>query len=89
MELIVIFAIAAFLLYCTDWGRQYQAKEDAKRAAKQQARLQPGASCPTCHNSGVERVTLGTRAVSGVMGGLIFSKKARAQFHCLTCNYYW
>ncbi|MFZ4760917.1 MAG: hypothetical protein ACOYLX_22345 [Burkholderiaceae bacterium] len=45
--------------------------------------------CPTCQSIQVERVTLGQRAVSGLVGGLVFSKKARASFQCRKCGYLW
>lgn len=49
----------------------------------------PLVRCPTCTGTDVERVSIGTRAASGVLGGLIFARKARKQFHCRNCNYYW
>jgi hypothetical protein len=70
--------------------RGRQASEDRQtdvRVAKQ--RPAANVMCSTCQSKAVERVTLGTRAVSGIAGGILFSKKARAQFHCFTCGYYW
>jgi hypothetical protein len=49
----------------------------------------PQVECPNCHTKNAERVKVGSRVASGVVGGLVFSRKARAQFHCLTCSTYW
>lgn len=72
-------------------SRAFWAEKQVENVAKRQAKVRApsGVTCPTCHSSSVERVTLGVRAVSGVAGGFLFSKKARAQFHCRNCNYYW
>lgn len=80
----VLVVVGIVLLLCWVAG-----SPSSRDIAKQQARLVPNASCPTCRSTAVERVSLGTRAASGMLGGLIFSKKARAQFHCRSCNYYW
>lgn len=46
--------------------------------------------CPTCHHDGlVFRVRVGQRLVSGMAGGLVFSRRARAQFECRHCHYFW
>ncbi len=67
-----------------------QAVTQRHRMTKEAKLVVPsGVSCPTCHRDSVERVGLATRAISGARGGLIFSRRARAQFHCLSCDYYW
>lgn len=86
---VLIVVVYLVWYFGTDAGKAKQQRETAKRDAKRQSRMVAKANCPTCRSSSVERVTIGTRAASGVMGGLIFSKKARAQFHCRSCNYYW
>lgn len=67
------------------------AKMAASKAAKaQQAATAPTIECPTCHVVGdVEPVKTGDRVSSGLTGGLAFSRRARAQFHCTHCGFYW
>lgn len=43
--------------------------------------------CPVCSSSDLRRISTSERVVSGVAGGLLFSKKARSQFQCLTCQH--
>lgn len=85
--LVVIFG-GLWWLYATPGGEQvrgaYHGSVDAAEARKMQ-----GVTCPTCHRTSVERVTAGQRITSGVAGGILFSKKARAQFHCRGCGNYW
>lgn len=45
--------------------------------------------CPSCHHFGARRVGMGERTSSGLIGGLLFSRKARAQFQCSRCDYLW
>lgn len=76
-------------------ARQRQARQDASRAASAAAarRSQPpgavGVRCPSCQGAEVRRVSGGERARSGIAGGLLFAKKARAQFACANCGYFW
>lgn len=102
MEVLVIWTVACGAYWWwstrTAKGRTWAAREKAGRQARsrtglerREARTQAPttASCLTCGGGDVERVRMGARVVSGVLGGLVFSKKARAQFHCRTCSYYW
>lgn len=70
------WAEAGLITRCSTCGRQ--------------SRLpRPIIHCPTCNGTSVQRVTATQRLVSGVAGGLLFGTKARAQFQCTACGYYW
>lgn len=45
--------------------------------------------CPSCHLHLARRVSSKERVASGLGGGLLFGRKARAQFQCLGCGYLW
>jgi hypothetical protein len=61
--------------------RRQRAQEEAQRLAL--------IKCPTCQQAGARRVGIGERAGSAVAGGLLLSRKARAQFQCTYCGYLW
>lgn len=63
-----------------DFQRQ-RAQDEAQRMAL--------IKCPTCQQAGARRVGIGQRAGSAVVGGLLLSRKARAQFQCNYCGYLW
>lgn len=48
-----------------------------------------GVRCPACQSQQVVKVPLGRRVSSGVAGGLVFSRAARAQFQCQSCEYFF
>lgn len=85
---VLAFAVGYGIWYFgTKAGKEKQARENAERAARLAA--PPGVVCPSCASTSVQRMTLGTRAASGIAGGLLFSKGARAQFRCNNCRYLW
>jgi transposase-like protein len=45
--------------------------------------------CPHCGHHEAQRITAGQRVSSGVAGGLIFSRAARASFRCGHCRGYF
>ncbi len=62
----------------------------APRSTPQSPAAPPtGVRCQTCGSGSVARITIGQRAASGLMGGLVFGKKARASFQCRSCGYVW
>jgi hypothetical protein len=73
------------------WKEQAQPKPPAKGVPREPFSpvKPPVQTCPTCGGTRVRNVGPGERVVSGVAGGLLFSKKARAQRQCLRCKYYW
>lgn len=46
-------------------------------------------ACPTCRSRSIKRLTLAARGLSGVTGGILFSRRARAHFTCRDCGYNW
>jgi hypothetical protein len=62
----------------------------AKRAGKtKQAKTVETMTCPACRNLSVRPLAGVERVASGVAGGLLFSRKARAHFQCSSCGYTW
>lgn len=45
--------------------------------------------CPTCQSDDVRHLSLTSRGISGLAGGLLFSRRARAHFTCKSCGYNW
>lgn len=47
------------------------------------------ARCPSCSVGWVYKIPISAKAVSGLMGGMVFGKRARAQFECANCQHIW
>ena len=79
----LIGGIVLFIVIAKSQAWQnYKAMRHAQKGA-------PMVTCPSCHTKNPQRVTGGQRVRSAAAGGILFSRKAKAQFHCLNCNYYW
>ena len=52
-------------------------------------RIVPGVYCPACNQAMAMRYTTGERVLSGLAGGLIFSRAARRTFRCLNCGMFF
>lgn len=86
---VISFVSALYLYYTSDSGKAAAKRMIEKTAAKKRQRVVTSVSCPSCGKNQCERVSPGERATSGLAGGLVFSRKARAQFRCQICKYYW
>jgi hypothetical protein len=71
------------------WALRNAARREQSRPAAVAAPVPAGVKCPTCSSGSVHRVTAGQRAMSGVAAGVLFSRRARAQFRCSNCGYFW
>ena len=45
--------------------------------------------CPTCRSQEVLSLGIASRGISALLGGLLFSRRARAHFTCKSCGYNW
>lgn len=74
-------------------GRIRARIKDEEKRDRTAAQLASGTStqprCPTCQSSNVKPLGLASRGVSGALGGLLFSRRARAHFTCKSCGYNW
>ena len=44
--------------------------------------------CPTCNSDNVEKISLGSKAIGGVMFGIL-SSNVRKSYRCKNCGYRW
>lgn len=71
-----------------EYRRQRKAKQQQKYQQKTYA--PSSTKCPSCQSIGTAyKIPTGERVGSAIVGGLLFSRKARATFHCRTCGYNW
>ena len=54
----------------------------ARPAAKQQ----PTITCPYCHSTNVEKITLGKKAVKGWFWGIAAASTLTKEWHCKSCK---
>lgn len=71
----------------------YTAKDIADKYSPSNQTIQPKTQsfvpkCPTCGSTNVEKISLTSKAVGGVMFGL-FSSNVRKTMHCKNCGYKW